>query len=132
MEDAKRLKRAGIRQTRQRLAVARLLREADTSHLTVDQAHALATDMGLGLPLATLYNVLNDFAKHGLIRRIDMGERTTFCLDPSVHHHFLDVATGHLFAIPGEAPALPALPEPPPGMEIEGVDIFVRLRRTII
>lgn len=131
MQDAERLKRAGIRLTRQRLAVARLLREAGATHLTADQAYALSMDLGLGLPLATLYNVLNDFAKRGLIRRIDMGERTTFCLDPSAHHHFLDITSGQLSAIPGDPPALTSLPEAPEGMEIEGVDIFVRLRRSL-
>lgn len=129
MDDAERLKQAGIRLTRQRLAVARLLHEADATHLTVEQAHALSGELGLGLPLATLYNVLNDFAKGGLIRRIDMGERTTFCTDPSLHHHFVDVSTGQMSAIPGEPPSLSPLPPPPQGMEIESVDVFVRLRR---
>lgn len=128
MDDAQRLKQVGIRVTRQRLAVARLLREAGSTHMTADQAHALSSAMGLGLPLATLYNVLNDFAKRGLVRRIDMGERTTFCTDPTRHHHFLDTASGQLSAIPGEAPLLSPLPDAPDGMEIEGVDIFVRVR----
>ncbi|MGC2856339.1 Fur family transcriptional regulator [Novispirillum sp. DQ9] len=129
MGDAERLKRAGIRLTRQRLAVVRLLREAPTTHMTVDQAHALSLERGLGLPLATLYNVLNDFAKRGLVRRIDMAERTTFCTDPGEHHHFLDAATGLLSAIPGPQPTVVDMPSPPDGMEIEGVDIIVRVRR---
>ncbi|KJS34357.1 MAG: hypothetical protein VR70_17895 [Rhodospirillaceae bacterium BRH_c57] len=128
--DEELLRRAGIRLTRQRLAVVRLLRAAPSSHLTVDQAHALAQEMGLGLPLATLYNVLNDLSKRGIIRRIGFGERATYCSNQADHHHFLDPATGVLSDIPGRQPGVVDVPEAPEGTEIDGVDIIVRLRRT--
>ncbi len=127
--DEELLRRAGIRLTRQRLAVVRLLRAAPTTHLTVDQAHALSAEMGLGLPLATLYNVLNDLSKRGIIRRIGSGERATYCSNQADHHHFLDPATGVLSDIPGRQPSVVNVPDAPAGTEIEGVDIIVRLRR---
>lgn len=122
------LRAAGIRPTRPRLALARLLRDHRLSHVTPDQALALAQAAGLRFPLGTIYNVLNEFARAGLVRRLDMGERTCFCANQSGHHHFLDVNTGRLSDIPDPQPYVGNLPEPPPGMEIVGVDVMVRIR----
>lgn len=127
-DEEKVLRAAGIRPTRQRVTVLRLLRDIDGTHATADQVHALASQQRAGLPLATVYNVLNDFAKAGLVRRISFGDRTSFCTNRSAHHHFLHLATNALSDIPNPQPCVIGLPHPPDGMEIDGVDVIVRLR----
>lgn len=122
------LRQAGIRPTRQRLAVARVLSQAAATHITADEAHALIAQAGIRLPLATVYNVLNDFAKSGLVRRFDFGDRTCFCRNQADHHHFLDLGTGRLSDIPGPQPRVVDLPPPPEGMEIDSVVVLVNLK----
>lgn len=122
------LRRMGIRPTRQRLTILGVLHGMDTTHVTADQVHAVTLERRTGLPLATVYNVLNDFAKAGMMRRLGFAERTTFCTNPAPHHHYLDVATNALFDIPGPQPSVGNIPTPPEGMEIEGIDVIIRLR----
>lgn len=122
------LRDAGLRPTRQRQGMVELLRGLGAENVSADEMHRLAAKVGLRLSLATTYNILNQFAKAGLIRRVDLGERTWFCTSPAGHHHFLDLSTGRLSDIGGRQPGLDHLPPPPPGFEVEGVDILVRIR----
>ena len=50
--------------------------------------------------------------------------------DPNTapHHHFYHVDTGELADIDGNEITISGLPELPPGVETEGVDIIVRIR----
>jgi len=122
------LRDAGLRPTRQRRGMVELLRTLGSGNVSADEMHRLAAKAGLRLSLATTYNILNQFAKAGLVRRIDLGERTWFCTSPAGHHHFLDLSTGRLSDIPGRQPVLDHLPSPPPGYELDGVDILIRIR----
>lgn len=122
------LRHAGLRPTRQRRGMLEVLGGLGACNISADEAHRLAADQGLRLSLATTYNILNQFAKAGLVRRIDLGERTWFCTCPAGHHHFLDLSTGRLSDIAGRQPVLDHLPPPPPGFEVDGVDILVRIR----
>ena len=51
-----RLKEAGLRPTRQRLALAKLLTEAGDCHLTAEQLHSQAQGAGIRVSLATVYS----------------------------------------------------------------------------
>ncbi|MDK9719990.1 MAG: transcriptional repressor [Rhodospirillales bacterium] len=125
---AEALKAANIRPSRQRLNLLGLIREQGKTHLTAEEAFNLAHADGLRLPLCSLYNNLNLFARSGLLRRITYGEKTWYCTNPLQHHHFLNVATGRYLDISGRQPDVDFIPQPPEGFVVEGVDIFVRLR----
>lgn len=122
------LRRRGIRPTAQRLAILALLRRHGDSHITAPEAFRLARLQGLHLTLGTVYNVLNEFARIRLLRRIEIGECICFCSNPRPHHHFLDEASKRVFDIADPQPVVGALPEPPPGMEVAGVEVVIRLR----
>ena len=122
------LRRLGIRPTAQRLAVYRLLQSSADSHVTPQEAFDRVRAQGLRLTLGTIYNVLNEFTRAGLLRRIDLGERSCFCSNRSPHHHFLDEDGRRLFDIAGEQPVVSRLPAIPEGMELTGVEVIVRIR----
>ena len=46
------------------------------------------------------------------------------------HHHVYDVDTGALIDVEPGAVEVGALPALPPGTELEGVDIVIRVRRS--
>jgi Fur family iron response transcriptional regulator len=125
-----RLKQAGLRPTRQRLALGRLLFEQGSRHVTAEQLHGEALGACVCVSLATIYNTLHQFTAAGLLREVvvDPG-RSYFDTNTSEHHHFYDQAGGLLADIPGDAVSMRCLPAAPAGSVVDRVEIIVRIRR---
>jgi Fur family iron response transcriptional regulator len=124
------LHQAGLRPTRQRLALGRLLFEGGDRHVTAEQLHAEVAALGEHVSLATVYNTLHQFKRAGLVRELAIeGSKAYFDTNTSNHNHFLLEATGDLMDIPGDAIRVEGLPEPPDGMRITHVDVVVRVSK---
>jgi len=124
-----RLKAAGLRPTRQRMALARLLFEGLPRHVTADDLHAEAEGAHVQVSLATVYNTLHQFTKVGLLREVAVAPgRSYFDTNTSDHHHYYFESTGRLMDISIDSIDLKVVPEPPPGSRVERVDVIVRLR----
>jgi Fur family iron response transcriptional regulator len=122
------LKQAGLRPTRQRLALGRLLFESGDRHVTAEQLHAEVAALGEHVSLATVYNTLHQFKRAGLVRELAIeGSKAYFDTNTSNHNHFLLENSGELMDIPSDAIRVEGLPEPPEGMKITHVDVVVRL-----
>jgi Fur family transcriptional regulator, iron response regulator len=126
---ADRLQRAGLRPTRQRVALARLLFGAgDNRHVTAEMLHAQAASSGIGVSLATVYNTLHQFTAAGLLREVVVESgRSYFDTNISNHHHFFHERSGELRDLEGAAVVVAALPDPPRGTRIARVDVVIRL-----
>jgi Fur family iron response transcriptional regulator len=125
-----RLRAAGLRPTRQRVALARLLLENGNRHVTAEQLHSEARAAAIPVSLATVYNTLHQFIDCGILRElvIEPG-RSYFDTNLDDHHHFYCESTGLLQDIPGELVMVGRLPEPPAGAEISRIDVIIRVRR---
>lgn len=123
-----RLRAAGLRPTRQRLALLRLLTDQGFKHWTAEHVLQQAKAARIRVSLATVYNTLNQFTAAGLLREVvvDAG-RSYFDTNISAHHHFFDERTGALADIPGDRVRVSDLPPAPEGAEIARVDVIVRL-----
>jgi len=125
-----RLRNAGLRPTRQRLALARLLFDGGDRHVTAEQLHVEATAADIPVSLATVYNTLHQFTGVGLLREVVVEPgRSYFDTNIDDHHHFYCESTGHLQDIPGAAVTVGQLPNAPEGSEISRVDVIIRVRR---
>lgn len=123
------LKAAGLRPTRQRLGLGRLLFEGGDRHVTAEQLHAEASAAGLRVSLATVYNTLNQFTTAGLLREVVVESgRSYFDTNVSDHHHFFFEGSGELQDIPGEQVKVADIPEAPAGTQVARVDVIVRVR----
>lgn len=124
-----RLNAAGLRPTRQRLALARLLFEDSDRHISAEELHREAADKGVKVSLATVYNALNQFTAAGLLREVavDAG-RSYFDTNTAEHHHFFNDDTGELHDIPSDSVVLSALPAAPDDTVIGSVDVIVHIR----
>jgi len=126
-----RLKAAGLRPTRQRLALAKLLFEAPAGcdrHITAEQLHAEAVADNVRVSLATIYNSLHQFTGAGLLREVVVESgRSYFDTNVTDHHHFYFEDSGRLQDIPGEMVQLDGLPTPPGGAKVARVDVIIRL-----
>lgn len=126
---AKRVKEAGLRPTRQRIALADLLFAKGDRHLSAEELHEEALGAGVPVSLATVYNALHQFTQAGLLRILAVeGAKTYFDTNTSDHHHFYIEGENRIFDISGGPVQVMNLPQAPEGMEIANVDIIVRLR----
>jgi|SRR5689334_14607738 Fur family iron response transcriptional regulator len=135
MDDARnppileRLKAAGLRPTRQRVALAGLLFRSSDRHVTAEQLHQEALGENVRVSLATVYNTLHQFTDAGLLREVVVeAGRSYFDTNVSDHHHFFMVDSGSLVDIAGEHVAVATLPDAPHGTTVERVDVIIRLR----
>lgn len=126
-----RLRSAGLRPTRQRLALGALLFGGGRDrHVTAEQLHAEVAARGSRVSLATVYNALNQFTAAGLLREVVVGPgRLYFDTNTGDHHHFYVENDGTLLDIPADRVAIARLPSAPDGMRLERVDVVVRVRR---
>ena len=125
-----RLRAVGLRPTRQRIALARLLFDSCDRHVTAEQLHGEALTLAIRVSLATVYNTLHQFTTAGLLREVVVEPgRSYFDTNVQDHHHFFCETTGMLQDIPGELVAVGQLPQPPSGSEIRRVDVIIRIRR---
>ena len=124
-----RVREAGLRPTRQRVALAELLFAKGDRHLSAEELHEEAIAAGVPVSLATVYNSLHQFTDAGLLRILAVeGAKTYFDTNTSDHHHFFVEGENRVFDIETGPVSIANLPEPPEGMEIVNVDIVVRLR----
>lgn len=124
------LVKAGLRPTRQRIALGELLFRGCDRHVTAERLFDEAEAANLSVSLATVYNTLHQFTDAGLLREIAVdGARVYFDTNVSDHHHFLIEEDGELRDIPGSNVSVANLPTPPKGLRIDRVDVVVRLRR---
>lgn len=122
------LRRANLRPTRQRLALARLLFDGGQRHVTAERLHEEATSAGIGLSLATVYNTLHQFTTAGLLREIVVDpSRSYFDTNTCDHHHFFHEASGLLEDIPQGSIVVSNVPPPPKGTSVQRIDVVVRL-----
>ena len=127
-----RLKNAELRPTRQRLALAKLLLEEGNRHVTAEQLHCEASDAGIKVSLATVYNTLHQFTKAKLLREVVVESgRAYFDTNTDAHYHIFHQDTGELCDIPDDAVSTLALPDLPSGTEIDRVDVIVRVKKKI-
>ncbi len=127
---ADKLRSAGLRPTKQRVALAKLLFSNGDRHTCAESLHAEAYMANVVISLATVYNTLNQLKSVGLLREVAIeGERTYYDTNTSNHYHFLDEETGQLFDIDSDGLRLDGLPALPEGRTIDRIDVVVRLKK---
>ncbi len=128
---AARLRAAGLRPTRQRIALAGLLFREGDRHVCAETLHEEAASCGIGVSLATVYNTLHQFTNAGLLRQVVVeASRSYFDTNTGEHQHFYSEDDGALIDIPGEAITVSGIPQPPRGTEVNRMDIVIRVRRS--
>ena len=122
------LRGAGLRPTRQRLALAKMLFEGGDRHMTAEMLHGEAQDLGIRVSLATIYNTLHQFTEAELLREIVVdSSRSYFDTNNSDHHHFFYEDSNRLEDIPSDEIEISRLPVAPEGSAIRRVEVVVRI-----
>jgi Fur family iron response transcriptional regulator len=125
-----RLRTAGLRPTRQRMALGWLLFAKGDRHVSAEMLYEEALRAREPLSLATVYNTLRQFSEAGLLRQVSVsGPKTFFDTNVTEHHHFYNEDDESVVDIPGSEIQVAGLPVAPEGMVISSVEVIVRLRR---
>ncbi|OOG23984.1 transcriptional repressor [Thioalkalivibrio denitrificans] len=126
----RRLREHGITPTQQRVEIAGVLFDRH-QHVSADQVLARVNARDAAVSKATVYNTLGLFAEKGLIRQVIVDPARVFYdsnLEP--HHHLFHMDTGALEDIPLSKMDVTGLPDLPSGMDVAGVDVVIRVRRS--
>ncbi len=122
---------AGLRPTRQRVALATLLvGDGQHRHVTAESLFAAVRDTGDSVSLATVYNTLRAFCDAGLLQEVTVdGSKSYFDTNTHDHPHFYWEDEHRLTDAPAEQLEITRVPDAPEGAEIASVDVVIRLRR---
>jgi Fur family iron response transcriptional regulator len=125
----RKLAEMGIRPTVPRVRIATLLLAAP-QHLSAEQIIAALAASGRRVSKATVYNTLKIFASSGLIRQLTIDDsRAWYDSNTGAHYHFHDSESGALIDVPVPEVEFSRLPATPDGMEVESIDLVIRLRK---
>lgn len=122
------LRSRSITPTEQRIEIGQLLFN-ETQHVTADLLLEKVNNGKSRVSKATIYNTLGLFAQKRLIREVIVNPNKLFYdtnLQP--HHHFYYSDTERLEDVPAEQVNIKKLPDLPEGMDIEGIDVIIRVR----
>lgn len=122
---------AGLRPTRQRVALAALLvGDGQDRHVTAESLHAASQNADETVSLATVYNTLRAFCDAGLLQEVMVdGSKSYFDTRTDDHPHFYWEDEQRLTDAPADQLEIRNLPLAPEGAEIAKVDVVIRLRR---
>ncbi|WP_298849740.1 iron response transcriptional regulator IrrA [uncultured Ruegeria sp.] len=122
---------AGLRPTRQRVALAELLvGDGRHRHVTAESLFESAKTNGDAVSLATVYNTLRAFCDAGVLQEITVdGSKSYFDTNTHDHPHFYWEDDARLSDAPSDQLVIQRLPEAPEGVEIASVDVVIRLRK---
>ncbi len=124
-----RLRKAGLRPTRQRRELARLLFSECTDAVTAESLHEFALRNGVKVSLATVYGTLHSFCDVGLVREVSIDSRHYFDTNPNNHQYFYFEEERRLVGVTYAETGFKDMPLPPEGQKVSRVDVVVRLKR---
>ncbi|MDH3608111.1 MAG: transcriptional repressor [Gammaproteobacteria bacterium] len=123
------LRDSGITPTHQRIKIGEVLFSCK-QHLSAEQVLVAVNQEDEEVSKATVYNTLGVFAQHGLIREVIVDPSKVFYdSNLSKHHHLYYSDTGELEDLTDESVEISKLPELPNDLQIEDVDVIIRVHR---
>jgi Fur family iron response transcriptional regulator len=122
------LRRHGISPTRQRVEIGEML-FCRNQHVTAEHVLDRVNHTDQTVSKATVYNTLGLFASNGLLKEVVVDPTKRF-YDTNLHphHHLFHTERGQLEDIDANDIKVDGLPAIPQGMEVEGVDVIIRVR----
>ncbi|HTR11734.1 MAG TPA: transcriptional repressor [Roseiarcus sp.] len=125
----RKLEGAGVRPTRQRVDLGRVIFGSGDRHFTAEMLYQETRAIRFAPTLGTIYNTLNEFVRCGLLREIAIYDsKLWYDTKTGPHYHFYREDSEDLSDIPDEL--LPKIDIPAPrGMRIASIDVIVRLEK---
>ena len=124
----KKLSYNGVRPTKQRMVLAKLLFEKGKRHVSAEDLYLEVRKEDRRISLATVYNTLKQFTKLGIIKEVVVDQnKSLYCNNYESHYHLYIEDEGKVVDIPTENINLD-LPSFPACLNLHNVDVIVRVR----
>tara|TARA_B100000579_G_scaffold363412_1_gene321950 strand:- start:60 stop:476 length:417 start_codon:yes stop_codon:yes gene_type:complete len=129
-EYIEKLRKSGLRPTRQRLKICEVLFNTDkTFHFTIsDLVKLIENKANEKISLATVYNTIHAFEKKGYLKEIAINSsQTYFDTNTSNHHHFFDEKEKQLIDLEDQDVDPIKIKKTIPGKRIKSVEVLVKV-----
>ena len=124
------LRSSGLRPTRQRLEICKLLFDRkSTFHFTInDLSNSLSKITSEKISLATIYNTIHSFKEKGYLKEISINsDKTYFDTNISNHHHFFDESSKELIDLNDEDLGKVKIKKKLRGKKIKSIEVLVKV-----
>ena len=124
----KKLSNIGLRPTKQRMILIKLLFKNPDRHISADEIYEEVKKEDRKISLATIYNTLKQFTKLGLLKELVIDQnKSIYCTNHDPHYHLYIEDEGKVIDIPQKNIDL-NIPSIPACLSLHNVDVVVRVR----
>ena len=124
------LRVAGLRVTKQRIAVANIIFENKNQHFTAESLYKESVKRNCRLSMATIYNTLRHFTEADLLREVFIdSDRRYYDTNLTDHYHLYFSDTGHLEDVQYNKIQISKFPDIPHGLRIDRLDMIIRVSK---
>ena len=124
----KKIESSGIRPTKQRRVLAKILFEKGNRHLSANELFHDVKKEDRKISMATVYNTLKQFTSLGLVREIVVDQnKSLYCTNHKSHYHLYIEDEGKIIDIPTKNIDL-NIPSIPACLQLHNIDVIVRIR----
>ncbi len=130
MKYIEKLRKSGLRPTKQRLQICEVLFDTErTFHFTInDLVKKINEKLNHKISLATVYNTVHAFEKKGYLKQIPINSNQTyFDTNISDHHHFYDLKEEKLIDLENSDVGPINIFKKIDGKKIKSVEVLVKL-----
>jgi len=124
----KKIESSGIRPTKQRRVLAKILFEKGNRHVSADELFHDVKKEDRKISMATVYNTLKQFTSLGLVREVVVDQnKSLYCTNHKSHYHLYIEDEGKIVDIPIKNIDL-NIPSIPACLQLHNIDVIVRIR----
>ena len=124
----KKIESSGIRPTKQRRILAKILFEKGNRHVSADELFHDVKKEDRKISMATVYNTLKQFTSLGLVREVVVDQnKSLYCTNHKSHYHLYIEDEGKIVDIPTKNIDL-NIPSIPACLQLHNIDVIVRIR----
>ena len=130
MKYIEKLRKSGLRPTKQRLQICEVLFDTErTFHFTInDLVKKINEKLNYKISLATVYNTVHAFEKKGYLKQIPINSNQTyFDTNISDHHHFYDLNEEKLIDLENSDVGPINIFKKIDGKKIKSVEVLVKI-----
>ena len=124
----RKIESSGIRPTKQRRVLAKILFEKGNRHVSADELFHDVKKEDRKISMATVYNTLKQFTSLGLVREVVVDQnKSLYCTNHKSHYHLYIEDEGKIVDIPTKNIDL-NIPSIPACLQLHNIDVIVRIR----